>query len=194
MRRSIPRAGLIALCLALAPALAHAQVFTPSFQAPNGSGRMGVYLSEFGDLAIEGALRKDFSGTELGARVGFVDMGASVTDLSLGGELRHPLHLDTDPVDLAAVAGAQLLIGDVDAFGFSGGVSLGHTFRDPSLNITPYFVPRIGLVDCGDACSLDAQLLADLGVDLQFPAGFRIQLNVGLDNNHSDWGIGFAWK
>jgi hypothetical protein len=60
--------------------------------------------------------------------------------------------------------------------------------------ITPYIHPRIGLIEGFRADSFDLELLADLGVDLRLSPRLDLRFGVGIDDNSSDFGVGFAWR
>lgn len=174
---------------------ARAQVFTPTYQEPRPSNDLGVYLSDGpGDFAVEGILRRNFGGYDLGLRGGIAD----TEDVSalLGLDLRSPLSLGTAPIDVSLTAGIQTMLGDVTALGFQGGLSLGHTFvPEGGFTITPYIHPRIALVDVGAPDSgFDAELLADLGFDFRLRSGLVLRVGVALSDLGGDWGIGLAWR
>lgn len=184
----------LAAALSLAPGAASAQVFTPTFLAPRPGSSVGIYLSDSpGDLAVEGILRSSFGGFDLGVRGGIVDLGGA--QLTLGGELRNPLRLGTAPVDMAFTAGIQGIFGDADLLGLQGGLSIGHTFVPGDFTFTPYIHPRLGLVDrVGPDDDLEADLLADLGLDFEFRSGISLRIGIGLEDVGSDWGIGLSWR
>jgi hypothetical protein len=183
---------LAVVALAAASAgTARAQVFTPTFQSPRLTNDIGVYLSDAdpGDLSIEGIWR----GGPLGLRVGLVDAGDDL--LSIGGELRSPLLLAGAPVSLAFTAGAQALIGDAEAFGVQGGLSAGYTFNSPGLAVTPYIHPRIGLINgFAEDDDLEIEVMADVGVDVEFAPRFILRFGANLGDVGADWGIGLAWR
>jgi hypothetical protein len=177
----------VAGALAMAVGTADAQVFTPSYQAPVVMNDLGIYLSDGpGDMALEGIWR----GGPLGLRIGFVDAGDDL--LSLGGEVRVPV---TAPIDVAFTAAAQGLIGDVDAIGVQGGLSIGQRFVNPGVALTPYIHPRIALIDSGAATDdFEAELLAELGLDAEFASNLILRLSIGLSDESPDVGIGLAWR
>ena len=59
----------IAVALALAAALsaadAHAQVYSPPFMSPTPSNDFGVYVSDLGDVAVEGIWRRMSRGGDI---------------------------------------------------------------------------------------------------------------------------------
>jgi hypothetical protein len=178
----------VAGALSLGAQAADAQVFTPSYQAPVVMNDLGIYLSDGpGDMALEGIYRSG----PLGLRVGFVDAADDL--LSIGGEVRMPL--ESMPVDVAFTAAAQGLIGDLDAIGVQGGLSIGKRFVNPGAAFTPYIHPRIALID-GFATDDDfeAELLAELGLDAEFSNNLILRLSIGLSDETPDVGIGLAWR
>lgn len=172
-----------------------AQVFTPTFMAPRSSSDLGIYLNDGpGDFSVEGIMRRAGGGYDLGLRLGVAEILDDAA-LLLGGELRNPLALGTAPLDLAFTAGVQGVIGEVDAIGLQAGLSIGHTFVSPGLAITPYLHPRIGMIDgWGANDDFDLEVLADLGVDVQFNGNLALRLGIPLEEHGSDWGIGLAWR
>jgi hypothetical protein len=194
MQRILIQLGLAAGLLATGTPAA-AQVFTPTFLAPRASSDAGIYLSDGpGEFALEGIFRRGFGGYDLGFRVGLADTRDAT--LLLGGELRSPLRAGTAPLDLALTAGAQALLGDVDAVGVQGGLSIGHTFVPGEITFTPYLHPRIALVDgLGVDDDFDLELLADLGLDLAFRSGLALRIGIALDDEAGgDWGVGLVWR
>lgn len=193
MKRSWWGAAALAVAMgATAPAV-EAQVFTPTFMAPRVSNDVGIYYSDRGDFALEGILRTGFSGSNVGLRLGVVDPGGASDELiSLGAELRSPIAAGSAPLDLAFIGGVQALLGDAEAFGIQGGVSLGATFTDPGFAITPYLAPRLALVDVGDDSDVD--VLLDLGIDLAFSPALAVRFGAGLGENQADWGLGLSWR
>lgn len=184
-------AAAVAAVLAAAPV--EAQVFTPTFMAPRPSNEFGIYFADVGDFGLEGILRRNFGGTNLGFRGGVVD-GADDTLITLGGELRSPLTLGTAPLDLSLIAGVQGVLGDDagEIFGVQGGVSLGYTFNSPGVAVTPYVAPRLALLVSDDES--EAEVLADLGVDVDLRPNLSLRLGIGLGEPQADWGIGLAWR
>lgn len=178
----------IAGALTIGADAADAQVFTPSYQAPVVMNDLGIYLSDGpGDMALEGIYRSG----PVGLRIGFVD---AVDDLlSLGGEVRVPL--ESAPVDVAFTAGAQGLIGDFDAIGVQGGLTIGERFVNPGVALTPYIHPRIALIDgLATDDDFEAELLAELGLDAEFASNLILRLSIGLSDESPDVGIGLAWR
>lgn len=186
--------ALATAAVSLAPLRALAQVFTPTFLAPRAGSSVGVYLSDSpGDLAVEGILRSSFGGYDLGFRGGIMDIGGA--QLTLGGELRNPLRLGTAPVDIAFTAGIQGVFGDADLLGLQGGLSIGHTFVPGDFIFTPYIHPRLALADrVGPDDDLEADLLADVGLDFDFRSGISLRIGIGLEDLGSDWGVGLSWR
>jgi hypothetical protein len=165
-----------------------AQVFTPTYSSPRMTSDLGLYLNSGpGDLGIEGIWR----GGPLGLRVGWVEARGGM--LSLGGELRGPVAVQTAPLGLAFTVGAQALVGDDSAFGVQGGLTAGYTFIPGSVAFTPYIHPRIGLInDFGPNDDLRIRALADIGVDIEFWNNLIFRLGVALSDVGSDLGFGIA--
>lgn len=186
--------ALVVALVAGTASIAQAQVFTPTFMAPRQESSLGVYLSDLDDLAIEGIARGSFGGYDLGIRGGIVDAD-DATGILIGGELRNPLSLGTAPLDLSFTAGIQGILGDFEAIGAQVGLSLGHTFVPDTggLRFTPYIHPRLAYIDPNEPADGDLELLADVGLDLDFASNlsFRIGINLG---DGADWGVGIAWR
>jgi hypothetical protein len=169
------RSILIALMLAWGaiPAVAAAQLFTPSYLAPVRSSDMGIHVSDGfgrgGGLAVEGLWRRGFGGYDLGLRGG-VGEGSGEAYLLVGGDYRRPLVLGTEPVAVFATGGAQAAIGNRSSFGLDAGVTIGSTFVPEGIPITPYLHPRIALISSHrdeDESRLRLGVLADLGVEVE---------------------------
>lgn len=179
---------MLAIGLVAGGTAAEAQVFTPSFTSPRLTNDVGIYLSDIGDLGIEGIWR----GGPLGLRLGFVD---AVDDLlSVGAELRTPIAVTTAPVGLAFTAAAQGLFGDANAFGAAVGLSAGATFAGSGVAFTPYIHPRIGFVDRGGASDMDVELLAEIGADVEMTNNLIVRFGVNIGDVGADWGLGLAWR
>ena len=180
--------AVAAAALSAFAASAEAQVFTPSYQSPVVMNDIGVYLSDGpGDMALEGIWRSG----PLGLRLGYVDADPDGL-LSVGGEVRVPL---TAPIDIAFTAGAQGIIGDVDALGLQAGLSLGQRFVNPGIALTPYIHPRVALIDSfATDDDWETELLAELGLDAEFSQNLILRLSVGLSNDTPDVGVGLAWR
>lgn len=180
-----------AVALALASAEpARAQVFTPTFQAPTrGGSDIGLYISDFGDIAIEGIARRSVGSYDLGLRLGIAD------DVILAGlDTRSPLRLaGTAPLDLALTFGGQGVFGDGTAFGAQVGLSVGHTFAAPELSITPYIHPRAS-VFFGDVIDEGFHPQADVGVDVAFRPNLILRFGANLADEGADWGLGLSFR
>mgnify|MGYP004505959841 CR=1 FL=1 len=176
-----------AALFAAAPS-AQAQVFTPSYQSPVVMNDIGIYLSDSpGDMTLEGIWR----GGPVGLRLGYVDAEPDGL-VSLGGEVRVPL---TAPIDIAFTAGAQGLIGEVDALGLQAGLSLGQRFVNPGVALTPYIHPRVAIIDgFAENDDWETELLAELGLDAEFSQNLILRLSVGLSDESPDIGLGLAWR
>src|SRR5688572_28909911 len=177
----------LAGALAMGAEAADAQLFTPSYQAPVVMNDLGIYLSDGpGDLAVEGIWR----GGPLGLRIGFVDSDPDDL-LSLGGEVRLPM--ESAPIGVAVTLGAQALLGDQDAFGGQAGVTIGHRFVNPGVALTPYFHPRVALIDgFQENDDLETELLAELGLDAEFASNLILRLNFRVSGGNPDVGVGLA--
>jgi hypothetical protein len=187
MRRTVLLPAVAAAALFVS-AQADAQVFTPSYQSPVVMNDLGIYLSDSpGDLTLEGIWRSG----PVGLRLGYVDAEPDGL-LSLGGEVRVPL---TAPIDIAFTAGAQGLIGEVDALGLQAGLSIGKRFVNPGVALTPYIHPRVALIDdLAVEDDLETELLAELGLDAEFSQNLILRLSLGLSDDTPDVGIGLAWR
>lgn len=188
--------AIVAVGLLAAPSAANAQVVTPSFMAPRGAPEAGFYLSDTYDaVSVEGSLRSNFGALQLGVRGGVIDWDGG-TLLSVGGEMRSPIQANTAPIDLAFTLGAQGVFGDFDGFGVQGGLTLGHTFVGEGVHFTPYFHPRLALVDAfgGGESDAELELIADLGVDVDFASNLSLRFNAGISDASADLGIGLAWR
>lgn len=188
MKKAILSLAALLGSLLLGAGAAPAQVFTPTYMSPVTLNDIGVYISDgTGDLAVEGIWR----GGPLGLRVGFVDAGDDL--LSVGGELRSPIGLANAPLSLAFTAGAQGLIGDVDAVGLQAGLSAGHRFLTPGLALTPYIHPRIALINgfLPDD-DFEAEVLADVGLDVEFSPSLVFRFNAAISDESPGFGVGLA--
>lgn len=186
------RLAVAAIAIAIAPEVAGAQIFTPTFLSPRAGGSVGGYLSDIGDFGAEGILRSDFGGYDLGIRAGIID-GADA-DVTLGAEYRNPIVLGSAPLDLAVTAGAQAVFGGSDIWGAQVGLSLGATVVPGAFSLTPYIHPRVAFVDYGAASDLEAELLGEVGVDIGFAEGLAVRFAAALDDVGADWGVGLAWS
>ena len=186
--------GLLLLLGGVVPGAAHAQIFTPTYLAPRSSNDVGIYFSDFGDIAVEGIVRRNYGNYDLGFRGGVADLDNAA--ILLGADLRNPVQLGTPPLDLAVVAGAQGLISDNAGIGAHVGISIGGTFAPPdaTFSITPYLVPRLAIVGLSGGGGTDTELLADLGVDMDLAPNVSIRLNFGISEYGSDIGVGVALR
>lgn len=192
-------AGL-ALAAALFAAEARAQVFTPPFMSPTPGSDFGIYVSDVGDLGIEGIWRRPSrGGSDLGIRAGYADIGDGA--LMLGLEIRNPVVLAGAPIGLAFTAGGQGLIGE-DVTGIAGqvGFSAGQAIPAGGFTVTPFIHPRLaviadlsddGIDDGEDDVEID--VLADIGADFAFASGITLRLDFNLAEG-ANWGIGLAWR
>ena len=169
---------------------AGAQVFTPTYSSPRLVNEIGVHASQNpGNVTLEGIWR----GGPLGLRLGFVN---GTNDLiSVGGELRNPIRIPGAPLGLAFTAGAQALVGDVNALGVQAGVSAGYTFVGSGMALTPYIHPRVGLINhLGGTEDLEFEVLADVGADLEFWNNLLVRIGFSLDEDSENWGFGIGWR
>lgn len=189
MRQILQRGLLAAVVPFLFAGSLSAQVFTPTYQSPRLLNELGIYLSDGpGDLAFEGIWR----GGPVGLRVGFADARDGL--LMVGGELRTPIPLADAPLGLAFTAAAQGLVGDDSAVGIQGGLTAGHTFRGNGVFFTPYLHPRIGAVKGFNDDDFEFEVMADLGVDVEFWTNALLRLGITLDDVGAAWGVGISWR
>jgi hypothetical protein len=189
MKMQWMRGLLTALLPLLFAGAASAQVFTPTYTSPRLLNELGIYVSDGpGDLALEGIWR----GGPMGLRVGYVDVAGGV--LSIGGELRSPIPITGAPLGLAFTAGAQALLGDADAAGVQAGLSAGYTFFGTGMAFTPYLHPRVGMVRPLAGTDWGFEVMADVGVDVEFYTNLVARLGISLGDIGSSWGVGLAWR
>ena len=192
-------AAAVALTAALSAGTAQAQVYTPPFMSPTPASDFGVYVSDLGDVAIEGIWRRLSRGGDIGIRAGYADTDEGA--LLLGIELRNPVILAGAPIGLAFTAGAQGLIGDNPRVGGQVGFVAGQALPAGSFTVTPYIHPRLALVaspggdDNGlqDDDDVDLDVRADIGADLDFASGVSLRFDINLAEGAS-FGIGLAWR
>lgn len=193
-------AAALALTAALPAANAGAQVFSPPFMSPTPTSDFGVYVSDVGELAVEGIWRRLSRGGDIGLRAGYADRGDGA--LMLGIELRNPVVLAGAPIGLAFTAGAQGLIGDNPKVGGQVGFTAGQRLPAGTFTVTPYIHPRLVLTaapggnDNGlnqEDDGLDLDVRADIGADLDFASGVSLRLGINLAEGAS-WGVGLAWR
>lgn len=192
-------AAALALPAALLSGTAQAQVFTPTFMSPTPANDFGVYVSDIGDLGIEGIWRRVSRGGDIGLRAGYADKGDGA--LLLGIELRNPVVLAGAPIGLAFTAGAQGVIGDQPQVGGQVGFTAGQALDAGNFTVTPYIHPRLAvLADLGsdddgldDDDEVELDVLADAGADIAFTSGVSLRLGFNLGAG-ADWGLGLAWR
>lgn len=189
-----------ALAAVLFAVQAQAQVFSPPFMSPTPSSDFGVYVSDIGDLGIEGIWRRPSrGGSDLGLRAGYADVGDGA--LMLGLEVRNPVILAGAPIGLAFTAGGQGLIGDgVAGFGGQVGFTAGQALPGGGFTVTPYIHPRLAVVSdlddedtVEDESELDIDVRADLGADFNFASGISLRVDLNLADG-ANWGLGLAWR
>lgn len=188
MRKTVLMPAVAAAALFTFAQTAGAQVFTPSYQSPVVMNDLGVYLSDSqGSTAVEGIWRSG----PVGLRLGYLDYEEDGL-VSVGGELRMPL---SAPVDIAVTAGAQGLIGDVDAIGLQAGLSVGHRFVSPGIALTPYIHPRLSVIDSfAENDDWEADLLAEVGLDAEFSRNLILRVSAGLTDDAPNIGVGVSWR
>lgn len=188
-------AALFFCLLAGAPEGLAAQISTPTFMSPRSSSDIGGYLSNpgVGQLAIEGIWRRSQGSYDLGLRGGLVDTNADAA-VTVGVEFRNPFVLGEPPVVAAVTAGAQGLIGDVQRIGAQVGLSVGATFypEGAPFALTPYVHPRLAVVSGRRGGGTDLNVLADVGLDLEFAPNVSVRLGFGVGDESSSFGFGFA--
>ena len=183
----------------LAAGSAQAQVYTPPFLSPTPTSDFGVYVSDLGDVAVEGIWRRLSRGGDIGLRAGYADTGEGA--LLLGIELRNPVVLAGAPIGLAFTAGAQGLIGDNPRLGGQVGFVAGQALPAGTFTVTPYIHPRLALVaspgndDNGlqEEDEVDLDVRADIGADFDFASNVSLRLGINLAEGAS-WGLGLAWR
>jgi hypothetical protein len=188
MRAGIRRGLGAVLMVAATAGAAEAQVFTPTYTSPRLINELGLHLSD-SPTTIEGIWRAG----ALGIRVGYMD--AIDGFLSIGGELRSAVPIQDAPIGLALVIAGQGLFGDNGGAGVGAGLSAGYTFMSPGVAFTPYLHPRVAFVSpIGPATDWDVEVLADLGLDIEFANNVLIRLGITLGDIGTDWGVGLAWR
>ncbi|HEX8390757.1 MAG TPA: hypothetical protein VF665_00250 [Longimicrobium sp.] len=184
---------------AVAPA-ARAQVFTPTYMSPVPRSDFGVYVHDWGPdaLGVEGIWRRPSrGGSDLGLRAGYVDTGDGA--LTLGLEVRNPVVLAGAPIGLAFTAGAQGVVGDgTSILGGQVGFTAGQPIPAGNFTVTPYIHPRLAIAndiigDRNDEDDIQIDVLADVGLDLEFTSGITFRFGANLGRG-ADWGLGFAWR
>lgn len=202
IRRTLGGAVIAFALLLPAPGGAHAQtawdapLLTPP-RPTTGLFEMHLVDPAGGDLAVLGRWRPP-SMRRVGLRLGLADTG----DLTLYGGVDVSGFLASAsrgfPLDVAWVGGAGAAFGDFAWLSIPAGISLGRTFtteeggrRGRGVRFTPYVTPRL-ILDAfldrgpdgpaaGDSDDdLDLSLAADLGVDVNFGAGWSARFAATL--------------
>ena len=197
--KHIRTAAALALAAALSAEAAQAQVYSPPFMSPTPTSDFGVYVSDIGDVAVEGIWRRLSRGGDIGLRAGYADTGDGA--LMLGIEIRNPVVLAGAPIGLAFTAGAQGLIGDNPRVGGQVGFSAGQALPAGTFTVTPYIHPRLAVVASpgnddgvdGDDDEVDLDVRADIGADFDFASGVSLRIDFNLAEGAS-WGLGLAWR
>ena len=191
---------LIAASLALSAAFAgqaEAQVFTPTFLSPVPSNDFGAYVSDWGGgLGVEGIWRRQSrGGSNLGLHAGYVDLGDG--SLTLGLDMRNPVVLAGAPIGLAFTVGGQAVIGDETFLGGQIGFTAGQALPAGGMTVTPYIHPRLaiatGFIGDGADSEFEVDVLADVGLDLDFASGVALRLGANLGDG-ANWGLGVAFR
>jgi hypothetical protein len=191
---------LIAASLALGAVFAagaEAQVFTPTFLSPVPSNDFGVYVSDWdGGLGVEGIWRRQSrGGSNLGLHAGYVDLGDG--SLSIGLDMRNPVVLAGAPIGLAFTVGGQAVIGDETFLGGQVGFTAGQALPAGGMTVTPYIHPRLaigtGFIGGEGDNEFEVDVLADVGVDLDFASGVALRLGANLGDG-ANWGLGVAFR
>jgi hypothetical protein len=199
--KHIRLAAGLSLAAALIASDAQAQVFSPPFQSPIPASDFGVYVSNIGDVAVEGIWRRPSrGGSDIGIRAGFADLGDGA--LMVGLETRNPVVLAGAPIGLAFTAAGQGIIGEgTTLLGGQVGFSAGQRIPAGNFAVTPYIHPRLALVanladdDDGieDDNEVELDVRADVGADFDFAAGLSLRIDFNLADG-ANWGIGLAWR
>lgn len=199
--KHIPLAAGLALGAALIAGTAQAQVFSPPFQSPIPASDFGVYVSDVGEIGVEGIWRRPArGGSDIGIRAGYADVGDGA--LMLGLETRNPVVLAGAPIGLAFTAAGQGVVGEgTTLLGGQVGFSAGQRIPAGNFSVTPFIHPRLALVadladdDDGidDDNDIDLDVRADIGADFDFAAGLSLRLDFNLADG-ANWGIGLAWR
>jgi len=192
-------AAALALPAALLAGTAQAQVYSPPFMSPVPGSDFGVYVSDVGELGIEGIWRRVSRGGDIGLRAGYADRGDGA--LMLGIEMRNPVVLAGAPIGLAFTAGAQGIIGENPLVGGQVGFSAGQPLPAGTFTVTPYIHPRLAVLASpgGDDNGLEEDddieldVLADIGADVSFASGVSLRIDFNLADGAS-WGLGLAWR
>lgn len=193
-------AAALALPAGLLAGTAQAQVFSPPFMSPTPASDFGVYISDVGDLAVEGIWRRISRGGDIGLRAGYADRGDGA--LMVGIELRNPVALAGAPIGLAFTAGGQGIIGEDPLIGGQVGFTAGQALPAGTFTVTPYIHPRLAVHasprDDNDAVEDDDEIeldvLADIGADVQFASGVSLRIDFNLSGPEAAWGLGLAWR
>ena len=198
--KQIRIAAAAALAVALSGGHAQAQVFTPPYMSPVPGNDFGVYVSDLGEVGIEGIWRRmSRGGADVGIRVGYADVGED--GALLGGiELRNPVVLAGAPIGLAFTAGAQGMAGGPYLLGGQVGFSVGQALPAGTFTVTPYIHPRLAvMMDFdGEEFESEVDVLADVGADFTFSGGVTLRLDLNLAGatlgGGADFGLGLAWR
>jgi hypothetical protein len=133
----------------------------------------------------------------VGLHAGYVDAGDG--SLSVGLDLRNPVVLAGAPIGLAFTVGGQAVIGDATSVGGQVGFTAGQALPAGTVTVTPYIHPRLAVANgfvgdqAGGQNDFDADVLADVGLDIDFASGVSLRLGANLGDG-ANWGLGVAFR
>lgn len=186
---------LVAGAIFVSASVAEAQIYTPSYLSPRSTGDVGLYINDGpGDFSLEGILRTDAGGYDVGFRGGLSTSSNGLIGL-VGADLRSPFTAEDIPLEFAFTAGTQALISSNSRIGATVGVSAGSTFVPGDFSVTPYIHPRLLLLGGSGVDGLNADIAADIGVDFHFQPNVSFRLAIPLSTPpFSAWGLGVSWR
>jgi hypothetical protein len=196
MRKRI--VGILLGILLLPAAAAHAQVAwdSPYFVPPGATPGLGLYLVDVEGGGVGVTLTWRPRTAAYGLRAGIADAPAG--DIGIYGGIDFEGNITqasaSMPLDIDWVFGAGLGVADWTRLSIPLGLSLGHTFRDPSATFKPYITPRIFLDAAfgnGDS-EADLGFAVDLGLDLTFTRGFLVRFGASLGDRDAV-GVGLVF-
>jgi len=195
MRKRI-LALLIGIVL-LPAARANAQVAwdSPYFVPPGATPGFGIYLVDVagGDVGVEATWRPQTA--TYGLRFGIADADPDVGvfgGIDFAGAITRANA--NFPLDVDWVFGAGVGVADFTVVSIPLGLTMGHTFREPTATFKPYVTPRIvfdAAFGHGDS-DTDLGLAVDLGLDLTFTRNFTVRFGATLGDRDAV-GIGLVF-